>query len=163
MIRNPTLREARAVVKQDAKERRKARKAAASAHIRAMVESKAPGKRDPRQRDNGYLAFLRRCACAICGSTPSDAAHLRFTNPAVGRINPGMGRKSHDRFAVSLCRTHHTEQHAEGNEPRWWASHGIDPGKLAASLYAAFLGGQEPPQAVVRIRETARRNKSDPQ
>lgn len=132
---------------------RRERKAAAAQHIRALVASKAPNKRQPRERDNGYLAWLRRQPCAVCGSTPCDAAHLRFANPSVGRTNPGMGCKPHDRHATALCREHHTEQHAAGNEARWWASKGIDPDRLSARLYAAYLAAHEAPAVIRRKGE----------
>ena len=72
-----------------------------------------------------------------------DAAHTRFANLSVGRANPGMGAKPSDRFCTPLCREHHSEQHARGNEAAWWASKGIDPDALSARLYAAFLAGEE--------------------
>lgn len=150
MIRSPELRDAYDMVKADKKAQRTARKEAARQHIRAIVASNAPGRRNPRQRDNGYLAFLRRLPCAIDGAKPSDAAHLRFTNLSAGRTNPGLAKKPHDRFAVPLCRVCHTDQHAN-NEARWWAGHGIDPDALASALYAAFLAGQDGEPVVRRF------------
>lgn len=150
MIRDAETREAYAKVRADKARLRKERKAAAIAHIKAVTSSTAPGKRQPRERNNAFLAFVRRHPCAVCGSSPVDAAHTRFGNPAVGRLNPGMGAKPSDRFATPLCRTHHEAQHAHGNERAWWASVGIDPDALSASLYAAFLAGSDPVQMVAR-------------
>jgi len=134
------------------REKRLARKEAARQHIKAIVATKAPNQRQPREKANGYLQALRRVPCAICGALPSDAAHIRFTNMAVGRRNPGMGMKSHDRFATPLCREHHTEQHAAGNEQAWWAAHRMDPDALAAGLYAAFLAGGDMAAVVQQYR-----------
>lgn len=142
MLRDPETRDAYAIVRADKARQRKARKEAAREHIRAIVATKAPNQRQPRERDNGYLQFLRRLPCVIDGARPSDAAHTRFANLAVGRVNPGMAKKPHDRHAVPLCRSCHTDQHAN-NEAVWWARHGIDPDALSASLYAAFLAGQD--------------------
>lgn len=151
-LRDPETRDAYAIVRADKARQRKARKEAAREHIRAIVATKAPGQRQPREKANGYLQALRRVPCTICGALPSDAAHLRFTNMAVGRRNPGMGMKSHDRFATPLCREHHTEQHAAGNEAAWWAAHRMDPDALAAGLYAAFLAGGDMAAAVQEYR-----------
>lgn len=142
MIRHPEERAARAVVKKFDAERRKAHKARKSEAIRAVIESVAPNKRQPREEAAPYLKWLRRQPCAICGSTPSDAAHLRFNNPDAGRMNPGAGRKSHDRHANPLCRRHHSEQHDAGDEAAWWASYRLDGDASAARHYAAFLAGQ---------------------
>ena len=126
------------------KAKRLARKEEARQHIRAVVESRAPNKRQPREKNNGFLAFVRRHPCCVCGGSPVDAAHTRFTNLKVGRANPGMGSKPSDRFATPLCRADHTAQHMRGNEAAWWAEHGLDPDEISARLFAAFLAGSEP-------------------
>lgn len=101
-----------------------------------------------RVRDNGYLAYLRRQPCRIptlvkpsvltpCGGR-IDPAHLRYTDPKVGRSNPGLSCKSDDRWATSLCRRHHEEQHAYGNERAWWAGYGLDGSQVAIEQYAAY-------------------------
>lgn len=145
MIRDPEERAARAVVKRFDAQRRKERKANKANAMRAVIESVAPGKRQPREEAPPYRAWLRRQPCAICEGKPCDAAHLRFNNPDAGRMNPGAGRKSHDRHSNPLCRRHHTEQHDAGDEAAWWASYGLDGDASAARHYAAFLAGQ--PQA----------------
>ena len=35
--------------------------------------------------------------------------------------------KVSDEFTVPLCATHHSENHATGDERRWWQEHNIDP------------------------------------
>ncbi len=95
-----------------------------------------------RVRDNGYLAFLRRQACAVgpagCGG-PTDAAHIRSHRP--GERPTGMGRKPDDRRATPLCRNHHTAgpdaQH-NSNEMAWWAAHGLNPFDVADKLFAQY-------------------------
>jgi hypothetical protein len=38
-----------------------------------------------------------------------------------------MAEKPSDKWSVSLCNAHHREQHAQGDELKWWASKGMDP------------------------------------
>jgi hypothetical protein len=89
-------------------------------------------------RDNAYLAYLRRQPCQALGehSGPIQAAHLRYADLAVGRSNPGLSRKSDDRWATSLCAGHHAEQHAHGNERQWWERMGLNAprSRLASTL-----------------------------
>jgi hypothetical protein len=107
-----------------------------------------PGQRHERVHDKAYLAHTRRQPCIvgpILGGCEGriDPAHLRFGEPKVGRLNPGLGRKSDDKWVLPLCRKHHEAQHAAGNERAWWASVGIDPNEACAERYAAFKAGRE--------------------
>jgi hypothetical protein len=53
-----------------------------------------------------------------------------------------MGRKVSDEFTVPLCNAHHDSVHRTGDEPAWWARHGIiDPLKIAARLWSASRQG----------------------
>lgn len=106
-------------------------------------------QREPRERNEAFLAFVRTHACVSCGEpAPSQAAHVRYSDAAHGRTNPGVGCKPSDRFCVPLCPTCHTDgngaQHRTG-ERRFWLRAGKDPFKIAKSLYARFLadGGAE--------------------
>lgn len=135
VLEGPATAEQRALRKAN----RKARSAA--------IGKPAPGQREERELEPGYLAYLRRQPCQVgplmgdpCEGR-IDPAHLRFTNRAVGRINPGMGRKSHDRFCLSACRKHHDAQHRYGNEAKWWAVEvRADPDEIAARQHAEFNG-----------------------
>lgn len=96
-----------------------------------------------RERDNGFLAFLRRQPCEArhmgnC-SGPIEAAHIRF-NDGPDRQNPGAGRKNHDRHCNSICAAHHAEQHTM-NERNWWQSIGKDAYETAAKSYTEYQGG----------------------
>ena len=115
---------------------------------KALVKSE--GQRQPRERDPGYLAFLRRLPCAVglikgdCCGGRTDPAHIRFTDRKAGRVNPGLSAKPDDRWCVCVCRFHHEAQHAYGNEAKWWAVEvGVDPSDLARALYAAFQAGED--------------------
>ena len=85
---------------------------------------------EPRRiRDKHHLKFVASQPCLVCGRTPADAHHLRYTQ------SRAMGRKVSDEFTVPLCRTHHHELHQCGQEQDWWLSTGIDPLTTAASLW----------------------------
>ena len=127
---------------------------AAKANAPAKVKQErafpvAPGQRQPRERDPGFLAFLRRLPCIAwvrglhgCqGAT--QAAHIRFSDAAKGRRNPGMQSKPSDRFATPLCAAHHLHDQHLRKEQAFWAEVGVDPGDLAAALHAAYLAGDD--------------------
>ena len=84
------------------------------------VQPTAEGQRQPRVRNNSYLAFLRRQPCLNCGALPSDAAHVRFAPPGSGWRYVGKGEKPDDARAVPLCRACHTLQHSM-SESRFWS------------------------------------------
>ena len=56
-----------------------------------------------RLRDKLHREFVAAQPCVVCGRQPSDAHHLRFTQPRA------LGRKVSDEFTVPLCRMHHRE------------------------------------------------------
>lgn len=88
-----------------------------------------------RQKDNNHLDFLRQLECVIClDNTTTEAAHIRYAEPKLGKRQTGMGEKPDDAFALPLCGAHHREQHT-GNERAWWAGKEIDPVALALALY----------------------------
>jgi hypothetical protein len=98
--------------------------------------------KEKRLRDKSHLAFVASQPCLICNRRPAQAHHLRF---AQGRA---MGRKVSDEFTVPLCNGHHDSLHRTGDEPAWWARHGIiDPLKIAARLWAASRQGDNAEQA----------------
>ena len=74
-----------------------------------------------RHRDKAHLKFVASQPCLVCGRSPADAHHLRFTQPRA------MGRKVSDEFTVPLCRTHHRDIHSYGDEVGWWGRRAIDP------------------------------------
>jgi len=85
---------------------------------------------EPRRiRDKAHIRFVAKQPCLICGRRPSDAHHLRFTQPRA------LSRKVSDEFTVPLCRTHHREVHRKGNEAAWWQNSGTDPSTAARALW----------------------------
>jgi hypothetical protein len=109
----------------------------ASTHVRADT---TPAKIDKsvltiseprRHRDKGHLKFVASQPCLVCGRSPADAHHLRFTQPR------GMGLKVSDEFTVPLCRTHHRDNHRFGDEQAWWSKQAIDPVGTARQLWVS--------------------------
>lgn len=126
--------EQRAIVNEGKRIQREARKAATKAR------PKSPKADRGRQRDNGFLAYLRRQPCACCGyPAPSDAAHIRMASPERGKLPTGMQVKPSDRFAVPLNRVCHETQHSM-SEARFWSMRDRDPFAIADRLYAEYQG-----------------------
>jgi len=46
-----------------------------------------------------------------------------------------LGRKVSDEYTVPVCRLHHRELHAYGDEASWWAAVSIDPLPIALELW----------------------------
>ena len=85
---------------------------------------------EPRRiRDKEHLQFVGKQPCLICGRSPADPHHLRFSQARA------LGRKASDEFTVPLCRGHHREVHRSGDEAAWWKRSGIDPMPTARDLW----------------------------
>jgi hypothetical protein len=82
-----------------------------------------------RHRDKAHLKFVGSQPCLVCGRSPADAHHLRFTQQRA------MGRKVSDEFTVPLCRAHHQDNHRFGDEVAWWERRAIDPVATARILW----------------------------
>lgn len=100
------------------------------------VEKPKKRMRSEREIDPDYLASLRQLPCVVCQSIPCDAAHVRYTSGAHGKRNTPMGQKPSDRWALSLCRKHHDDQHRKMGERNWWVQQNINPILVCAELYA---------------------------
>ena len=87
-----------------------------------------------RKRDRKHLEFVSSKPCIVCGRSPADAHHLRFSQPRA------LGRKVSDEFTVPLCRTHHRALHNRGNEIAWWKTVRIDPTPVAHKLWSETRG-----------------------
>jgi hypothetical protein len=94
---------------------------------------------EPRRvRDKVHRKFVATQPCLVCGRRPSDAHHLRFTQPRA------LGRKVSDEFTVPLCRGHHREVHRCGDEADWWRRWGIDALAEALRLWSATRASAQP-------------------
>jgi hypothetical protein len=106
-------------------------------------------QRQPREHNEKHLRFIRGLPCVVCrNDIQTEAAHVRFSCADVGKINPGVGAKPHDKWTVPLCGEHHRMQHA-WNEPAFWRAAGKDPIRIAQDLWA-HSGDQEMGERIVR-------------
>ncbi len=87
---------------------------------------------EPRRlRNKAHLKFVASQPCLVCGRSPADAHHLRFTQPRA------MGLKVSDEFTVPLCRIHHRDVHSHGDEVAWWERRAIDPLVTSRTLWVS--------------------------
>lgn len=85
---------------------------------------------EPRRlRDKAHLRYVASQPCLVCGRSPADPHHLRFTQLRA------MGRKVSDEFTVPLCRAHHRDNHNSGDEAGWWERRAIDPVAISRALW----------------------------
>ena len=96
-----------------------------------------------RQRNKEHLRYVAQQPCLVCGRTPSDPHHLRFTQPRA------LGNKVSDEYTVPLCRVHHRAAHKAGDELTWWQNARIDPMPIAHRLWGethlTHMGSPRPP------------------
>ena len=86
-----------------------------------------------------HLAFIRSLPCCACGAPRSEAAHVRYSDAATGKVC-AVGQKPGDEWTVPLCAyCHRTGPHAQhkNGEREWWAGRRIDPLALSALLFEA--------------------------
>ncbi len=102
---------------------------------------KGPPRRVSVVRNKDFLEHLRLGVCEVAksehGSNWCSLPPFK-SDPAHGPVN-GFGSKGGDDGAISLCRTHHREQHAIG-WPAFEKKYGIDRAMIAALRYSAFRG-----------------------
>jgi hypothetical protein len=97
---------------------------------RSGIDKSVLNLSEPRRiRDREHVRSVMRNGCLVCGRTPSDAHHLRFTQKRA------LGRKVSDEFTVPLCRGHHRELHRQGDEAAWWTRLGLDAMGAARTLW----------------------------
>lgn len=78
-----------------------------------------------RLRSKKRMEAAREGGCSVCGNPAADAHHLRILGH--GR---GLGVKNGDDYTIPLCRQHHDELHAFGDEKLFLDMHGLDPVKI---------------------------------
>ncbi|QCJ70464.1 hypothetical protein C9446_11750 [Providencia heimbachae] len=69
-----------------------------------------------RWESTKYLQWVKSQPCCICNAIADDAHHI------IGHGQGGMATKSHDLFAIPLCRVHHRNLHDD--QKGWEAKHG---------------------------------------
>lgn len=109
----------------------------------------------PRVEDAAHLKWIKTLRCCLCGKPDPDPAHIRFASAIYGKRETGGAEKSSDKWVVPLCREHHDQQHATGDELLFWARMKIDPLGLALALYAA-TGDDEIAEGILQSHMRAR-------
>ena len=98
---------------------------------RSKIDKSVLAIAEPKRiRSKEHLRFVAQQPCVICGRTPAHAHHIRYAQPR------GLALKVSDEFTVPLCAIHHSENHATGDERRWWHERKIDPLAIAQQLWA---------------------------
>lgn len=82
-----------------------------------------------RYRSKEHMAVVKSHGCCICRNPVADAHHLRI----VGHKR-GMSVKNGDDYTIPLCRRHHDELHAFGDESLFLALNGINVYDLLTQL-----------------------------
>ncbi len=82
-----------------------------------------------RVRDRDHLRLVASLPCLICGRSPSQAHHLRFTQAR------SMSSKVSDEWTVPLCIIHHRALHDVGDEAAWWEEQRLDAKAEAEKLW----------------------------
>jgi hypothetical protein len=101
-----------------------------SPSLPARIDKSVPTiSEQKRIRSKEHLRFVAQQPCLICGRAPSQAHHVRYAQPR------GLSLKVSDEFTVPLCAIHHSENHATGDERKWWEERKIDPLACAKELW----------------------------
>lgn len=122
------------------------------ARQKALIQSEAPNKRDPRQVDAGFMSWLHvdlPCiGCLIEGPGPVgyatiEAAHLKMSIHAKGWKKAGLGPRTHDARCAPLCQWHHRISRNScdvGGQANFWARMGLgdDVADFCAELFHAY-------------------------
>jgi D-alanyl-D-alanine dipeptidase len=103
----------------------------ADATAAKIDKSKLTFSEPRRLRNKAHLKFVASQPCLVCGRSPADAHHLRFTQPRA------LGLKVSDEFTVPLCRIHHRDVHSFGDEVAWWQRRAIDPLLTSRTLWVS--------------------------
>ena len=148
-------RQAKLVVDRAKARVRKANKAARPRKVPPPRTSKPEGalrERRPRQRDNAYLAFIRRLPCLSCRrhglaqACPTEAAHIRagFSEPDWSYT--GKAQKPDDVRSAPLCsdcHQHGPDAQHKANETAWWQRLNLYPPAVCARLRQAYEAAED--------------------
>lgn len=113
-------------------------------------------QKNPRQKNEKHLGFIRELPCCVClNPIETEAAHVRMSDAMAGKVNSGVGAKPHDFFTVPLCGRHHRMQHS-GSERDFWNLVGINPFYLGLVLHSVSGDHDTATMVVVAHNEMAR-------
>lgn len=137
---------------------------------KAVVESTAPNRRDPRQRNAGFLSWLHHdlpcIGCLVEGPGPVgfatiEAAHQKVAIAAKGWAKGGLGPRVHDLGRTCpLCAWHHTvaANACDNGQRQFWDRLGLgdDVADFCAALADAFTNHQPGRAVVVAFADAAK-------
>lgn len=94
-------------------------------------------------RNAAWLARIRRFPCLCCyqgrQTTPTRPHHPKGLFPRT------LGKRVSDLLCLPLCDWHHTDGpnalHRDGDEARWWRTHGVEP---YGSILSYLAGCRDP-------------------
>lgn len=121
-------------------------------------------QRQPRLHDPGFLRFIRKQPCCVCGATVRiEAAHIRMGSAIYMKRATGMQEKPDDRWTVPLCAWDHREspasQHNIGEET-FWRREEMNPFHIADRYYREYGGsGGQPKKQRTKSRTRPPKNK----
>jgi hypothetical protein len=112
-------------------------------------------ERTPRVLKQSHIDWLKKLPCIACLASGietfgCDPAHIRSGSRLHGKEMTGGGERPSDRWCLSLCRTHHDQQHSIGSEKNFWSMYRIDPFLLALILWG-LTGNDHAAIAVIRL------------
>lgn len=157
--------EAKRLEREARREERKTLKAERRERDAAVLKSAAPNHRQPRERDNAFLAYIRRAPCLCCliqgalQTGPAQAAHVRSSYPEPGWAHTGKAQKPSDFRCLPLDSWCHLDgPHAQhkGSERDFWSRLGVYPPAACAAFKAGFTDNQDPAEIARRIAIEAR-------
>lgn len=90
---------------------------------------RSSGRKADRLRSQKRMQAARDLGCSICKNPIADAHHLR----TAGHMR-AMSLKNGDDFTIPLCRKHHDELHAFGDEKLFLALNGVDVVRILQQL-----------------------------
>lgn len=105
-------------------------------------------QRTPRREFPKHLIFIRKLPSIIRGAGDVEAAHIRYADALYAKEIPGMAAKPDDCWVLPLTHDVHMAQHDYGDERAWWASHGINPLRIAALLFV-HSGNEEAARTII--------------
>lgn len=106
--------------------------------LKTAIRRRAIATKIIRLRDREHCKFVATQPCIVCGRTPAETHHIRFTQPRA------LNRKVSDEYTVPVCRGHHRELHRYGDEASWWAGVSIDPLSIALELWRRSRSAELP-------------------